>query len=68
MQTNPSYGEMIRNGDLGPMELIPLQQQTYQLYRDIMIMKGVSANQLKPVRVIDTPMKEKFFFGLREKY
>jgi hypothetical protein len=33
-----------------------------------MAMKGVSANQLKPVRVIDTPVKHRFFFGLIEKY
>ncbi len=37
-------------------------------YRDLMILKGTSPNQLKPVRVIDTPMKEKFFFGLVEDY
>ena len=29
------------------------------MYRE---MKGTSPNQLKPVRVIDTPMKERFFF------
>ena len=68
MQSNPSYGEMRRSGVLGHLELLPLQQQTYQLYRDLLIMKGRSANQIKPVRVIDTPMKEKFFFGLRERY
>ena len=68
MQANPSYGEKIRTGILGKTELIFVQQQTYQLYRDMMIMKGVSQNQLKPVRVIDTPMKLKFFYGLRERY
>lgn len=31
-----------------------------------MIGKGVSSNQLKPVRVLDTPMKERFFFALVE--
>ena len=68
MQANPSYGDKVRNGVLKPAELILLQQETYQLYRDMMILKGVSANQLKPVRVIDTPMKYNFFFGLQEKY
>ena len=66
MQSNPSYGNLVRSGVLGRMELVFLQQQTYQLYRDMMIMKGKSLNQLKPVRVIDTPAKEKFFFGLIE--
>ena len=68
MQANPAYGEMVRTSVLGKMELIFLQQQTYQLYRDMQIMKGASPNQLKPVRVIDTPQKEKFFFNLKEKY
>ena len=68
MQANPSYGEKVRSGVLGKMELVLLQQQTYQLYRDVQIMKGASSNQLKPVRVIDTPQKEKFFFRLQETY
>ena len=68
MQANPAYGDMRRAGSLGPLELVFLQQQTYQLYRDLMIMKGFSANQLKPPRIIDNPMKERFFFGLKETY
>ena len=68
MQANPAYGQMVRDGVLGSMELVVLQQQTYQLYREMMIMKGVSSNQMKPVRVIDTPQKEKFFFNLKEPY
>ena len=67
MQANPSYGDKIRTGVLSKTELIFVQQQTYQLYRDMMIMKGTSPNQLKPVRVIDTPIKKKYFFGLEEK-
>jgi len=63
---NPSYGAKVVNGILGPMELVFVQQQTYQLYRELMITKGVSQNQLKPVRVIDTPIKKNFFFGLKE--
>ncbi len=68
MHANPSFGSKIRTGVLGKTELRFVQQQTYQLYRDMMIMKGTSPNQLKPVRIIDTPMKEKFFFGLVEDY
>ena len=67
-QANPSYGEKVRTGVLGPTKLEFVQQETYQLYRDMMMAKGVSPNQLKPVRVIDTPMKEAFFFGLLEDY
>ena len=68
VHANPTYGDLLRNGSLGPMEIVFLQQQTYQLYRDVMIMKGASANQLKPVRVIDSPFKEHFFFDLKENY
>ena len=66
MRANPSYGEKVRSGVLQPLELVFVQQQTYLLYRDMMVMRGASPNQLKPVRVIDSPDKEKFFFGLRE--
>lgn len=41
-----------------------VQEQTYALYRDMMIYRGTSPNQIKPVRVIDNPIKEKFFQGL----
>ena len=68
MQANPTYGEMVRSGALGPLELIFLQLETYKLYRDLMIVRGASANQLKPVRVIDTPQKKNFFFRLKEIY
>ena len=68
IQANPAYGEMVRTLVLGKLEVVFLQQQTYQLYRDMQILKGASPNQLKPVRIIDTPQKESFFFNLREPY
>lgn len=61
---NPSYGAKVRDGILSPMAIHFVEQETYALYRDIMLTRGVSENQLKPVRIIDTPFKEKFFFGL----
>lgn len=64
---NPSFGAKVKNGVLSKTVLYFLQQETYALYRDLMIMRGVSGNQLKPVRVIDTPMKKKFFNALIEK-
>ena len=68
MQANPSYGNKIRTGVLSPMELKFVQLESYQLYRDMMITKGTSANQLKPVRVIDTPVKLRFFNRVVEEY
>jgi len=60
-QANPSLGDKMRTRLIGPLTLYFVQQETYQLYRDIMVSKGRSANQLKPVRVIDTPGKHRFF-------
>ncbi len=68
MQANPSFGDKIRTGVLSPTELIFVQKESYQLYRDMMITKGTSANQLKPVRVIDTPVKLRFFNRVIEDY
>ena len=67
MRANPLYGAEVRKGNLGPLEVVYVQQQTYMLYRELMASRGYSMNQLKPVRVIDTPFKERFFFGLKEK-
>ena len=67
MQANPLYGAEVRKGNLDPLEVVYVQQQTYMFYRELMASKGYSLNQLKPVRVIDTPFKEKFFFALKEK-
>lgn len=64
---NPSFGDKVKNGVLGSTVLHFEQQETYALYRDMMIMRGISGNQLKPVRVIDTPVKKKFFSALIEK-
>ena len=48
-----------------PLVLIQ-QQETHALWREFKIKKGSSPNQVKPVRVLDVPMKQKFFFGLLE--
>ena len=61
---NPSFGAKVKEGILAPTVLKFVQQETYALYRDLMIMKGASENQIKPVRVIDNLFKEKYFFKL----
>ncbi|MBO4831783.1 MAG: GH3 auxin-responsive promoter family protein [Oscillospiraceae bacterium] len=48
-----------------PMVLLQ-QQETHALWREFKIYKGASPNQVKPVRIIDAPNKEKFFFGMLE--
>lgn len=64
---NPSLGTKVKTGVLSPTEIMFLQQETNMLYRDMMVMKGTSPNQLKPVRLLNTPAREKFFFALEDK-
>ena len=47
------YRQYIGDGHLSPMKLVCLQPQTCQLYRELMIYKGASSNQMKPVHMID---------------
>ncbi|MBC3887222.1 hypothetical protein GH810_02720 [Acetobacterium paludosum] len=64
---NPSIGKKVKSGVLSHSEITFVQEETYALYRDLMIHRGISGNQLKPVRVIDTLIKENFFFALVDK-
>ena len=65
-KANPSMGEKIKKGICGPTKLNILEPETYNLYRDLMLMKGVASGQLKPVRVISNEIQRKFFFTLTE--
>ncbi len=58
---NLSYAEKIRAGKLQSLVLVPLQKGTYSDYAEMMSKKGVSVNQLKPVRVADSDEKAEFF-------
>ena len=66
-ENNMPFWYAIESGELSRSTLVIVQSQTYQLWRELQIEKGTSPNQIKPVRVIDTPAKEKFFMGLRER-
>ncbi len=63
---NPVYKECLDTGEIAHAILYVQQQQTHQLWREFKTMKGSSANQVKPVRVLDTPQKKDFFYKLRE--
>lgn len=65
-ESSPAFKFALMTGELDHSRLVLLQPQTYALWRDLQIMKGVSSNQIKPVRLIDTPDKVKFFMGLRK--
>ena len=65
-EVNPEYGILTKLGSLGRPLVLIQQPQTHALWRELMLTKGVSRNQVKPVKVLDTPMKQRFFFELIE--
>ena len=65
-EVNPEYGILAGRGNLGRPVVLIQQQQTHALWREMHIFKGVSANQIKPVRVLDHSVKQSFFFSLIE--
>ena len=61
-------GDKVKKGLCAPTEVLFLQPETYLLYRDLMLIRGYSVGQLKPVNVISNYTQQKFFFGLREDF
>ena len=61
---NEDYAHYVNEGIVPHPEAHWLQPQTMMLYRDLMVYKGASANQVKPVRVIINEDQKKFFFSL----
>ena len=62
-QANPSMGDKVRNRVCGDTRLNFLEDETYLLYHDMMVRRGASASQTKPVHVIGNTMQRKFFFS-----
>ena len=65
-EVNPEYEVVVQDRSIGMPLVLIQQQQTHALWRELKLARGSSANQVKPVRVLDVPMKQKFFFGLLE--
>ncbi len=65
-EVNPVYKECLDTNEIAPAVLYVQQMQTHALWRDMKVIKGTSLNQVKPVRVLDTPRKKDFFYKLRE--
>lgn len=65
-QANPVYFDCYDDHWLDKPEVWLLQPETSLLYRDMMVFRGASLNQLKPVRVIMNERQRKFFFALRQ--
>ena len=64
VEANPVYMECYEDDWLAAPEVYLLQPETSILYRDMMVYRGASLNQLKPVRVIMNERQRKFFFAL----
>ena len=67
-EVNPSYGDKVKTGLIKPAKLLFAQPETYVLYKELMLMKGNSIAQLKPVTVIGNEEQKKFFFALTEDF
>ncbi len=65
-QINPVYKECLDTNEIAHAVLYLQQPQTHALWRDFKMMQGTSVNQVKPVRVLDTPQKKDFFYKLRQ--
>ena len=65
-QANPEYAICRYDRSIGHPLVLLQQPQTHALWREFKIYKGASQNQVKPVRILDTPQKQKFFFGMLE--
>ena len=63
---NVEYSICRDDRSIGDPVVLLQQPQTHALWREFRIFKGASPNQVKPVRMLDTPQKEKFFFGMLE--
>lgn len=63
-----SYRIAVQKGKLLPAGILCLQPQTHLLYRDVERYRRKTApDQIKPVRVLDNPVKEKFFFSMADR-
>ncbi len=62
-EVNEKYFKYRRWGMLGRPEFLVLKDKTYWEYRESLRNKGVVLNQIKPVTVINSEEREKFFFS-----
>jgi len=65
-QINVSFEKYRHQDTLAAPMVYFVEPSTFLLYKEMQIAKGISANQIKPVRIIDNEDKERFFFGLSE--
>lgn len=65
-EANEVYEDCVKDHSMQKPVAFWLQPESTFLWRDLQIMKGRSASQLKPLRVIMNDDQKKFFYILRE--
>ncbi len=62
-ETNEKYYKYRRWGMINRPEVLFLKKKTYWDYREMLRAKGVVLNQIKPVTIINSEERKKFFFS-----
>ena len=65
---NPSLGDKLDKGLVNHTKILFAQPETFMLYREVMLAKGASIAQLKPVTVICNEFQKKYFFSLTDTF
>ncbi len=60
---NVSVEPLVKSGALGKPQVKFLKKGTHEEYRELLKIRGINLNQVKPVKVIDTKEKEDFFLS-----
>ena len=60
---NPYYGSLVRDRVLDRMRLMFVRPGTFAEYRERIIAGGTLSNQIKPVRMLNTPERKEFFLS-----
>ena len=63
-EANGEFAGYVDTGRLNKPVAHWLLPESGMLYRDMLVHRGASANQTKPVRVITNEQQRKFFFAL----
>ena len=64
-EANEEYRQAIWDERIQPLTADFLQEETTFLYRDLLVLKGAPAGQVKPVRILKTEEQYRFFNALR---
>ena len=68
-RASTSFAHYIEGGNMGKPKIVFLQQKVFQLHRELKMYKnGLSENQIKTPRVLNTPELIKFFSSQAEPY